>query len=331
MSRPPALHFESMTSFLSLRSAALRAARGHRRSSNVSRFLFNLEPEIFRLQRELRSGQYRPGTYVVFSVSDPKHRLICAAPFRDRVVHHSLCLQLEPHFEALALPHSYACRHGKGSHAAVAHAWQASKAHPFFLKLDIRKYFESLPHARLLRLLNRIPQDDHSRDLIAMLVRHGAPGSEPGRGLPIGALSSQHFANFYLLPLDRHVVRKLRPGAYFRYMDDLLLFDHSMEGLREAAAEIDCFVTHRLDLQLKEEATLLAGVAEGVPFLGFRFWPGLIRMAPSRLRRFHRTLDAGLCDEQAVARSAASLIGWSEHAHSLRLRRSFFGRLGEWK
>ena len=154
--------------------------------------------------------------------------------------------------------------------------------------------------------------------------------------MPIGNLTSQHFANFMLSPVDHLIKRQLRAPGYCRYMDDLLVFGDDKPTLWRWAAELERFLLGRLHLALRSEVTSVRSVSDGVPFLGFRIWPHHTRLDPSRLRRFRRRiralqrhLDSGQLTEDAAERSAESLIGWVGHANTWRLRRAFFGRLNE--
>ena len=321
--------FSRVASFLALVRAARVAARGHRRSPEVADFLLEVEVNALALERELLAGTYRPGAYRTFCVRDPKPRVISAPPFRDRVVHHALCAELEPALERGAAPESFACRRGKGTLAAIHHARSLARRFRYWLKLDVRRFFETASHAVLRRLLFRRVSDPGLRGLVDRLLDAGAPGSPPGRGLPIGNLTSQHFANFYLGPVDRLVKRELRPGGYCRYMDDILLFGQHREPLWTAHRRIRERASYGLELELRREVTRLAPVSEGVPFLGFVVFPGTVRFDPRRVRRWwrrmdglERGLDAGRLSEEDAARSAASLVGWAMHGDTLMLRRS---------
>jgi len=325
--------FARVASFSTLVAAAREAARGHRRSAEVADFLLEVEGNCLALERELLAGSYRPGTYRIFRIRDPKPRVISAAPFRDRVVHHALCSEIEPALERGAAPESFACRRGKGTLAALRHARAMARRFRYALKLDVRHFFETASHAVLRRLLFRRIADPELRGLIDRLLDAGAPGSLPGRGLPIGNLTSQHFANFYLGPLDRLVKRELRPGGYGRYMDDILLFSLHKEPLWAAHQRIRRLVRDGLKLELRAEVTRLAPVTEGVPFLGFRVFPGTVRFDPWRVRRWWRRmaalearLDAGTITEEDATRSAASLVGWAMHGDTMMLRRAWARR-----
>ncbi len=311
--------FAEITSFETLRAAARNASRGKRRRLPVARFLWHVEDELFDLQRELRAGTWRPGRPFQFVIRDPKERLITAAPFRDRVVHHALCAHIGPVMDRRAIHHSYACRVGKGLHAAVEHTRRQVRRWRYCLKCDIHHFFASVDHATLERFLARVIKDHAVLDLCAAIIaaeaggpqsgaaqsagpQTGGPqaagtqsaGAPAGRGLPIGNLTSQHFANFYLGWLDHFVLEELRPGAYVRYMDDFLLFSDDRRVLAAMLRRIRRYLASELLLSLNDNATLLGRTANGVPFLGLRIYPGMVRLRRRQVRRFHRTLRARL-------------------------------------
>jgi len=320
--------FAQVVSFENLLRAVGRAARGKRDRPSVARFEFHLERELLTLQAELAAGTYRPGAFFTFEVRDPKRRSICAAPFRDRVVHHAVCGVLEPIFERRLIFDTYACRPRKGTHAAIARAQHFARRSRYFLKCDVHKFFASVDHALLRALLVRMFKDKPLLDLLGRIIAHNPPGAEPGRGLPIGNLTSQHFANLYLGALDHHLKERERLKGYLRYMDDLLLFADDKAGLHLLHATIRRFLHEHLRLRLKEEGTRLAPVSEGIPFLGFRIYPGVIRLSRRTLRRFHsqvreheRRFVAGEIDLAALTDSVASLYAHVSHADTLPLRR----------
>ncbi len=325
--------FARMATFPVLVEAARRASRSHRRTREVASFLLDLEPEVLALERELVSGVYRPRPFRTFTIRDPKPRTISAAAFRDRVVHHALCAELEPALESGAVPWSFACREGKGVLAALRHSRSLACRYRYVLKLDVRHFFETASHAVLRRLLRKRVHDASLLGLIDRFLEAGAPGSAPGRGLPIGNLTSQHFANFYLGPLDRLVTRGCQRAGYCRYMDDILVFHHSKNSLWQILQAVDDLARTRLDLELKEEVTRVLPVAEGIPFLGFVLFSGTIRLDPHRARRWRRrmralrrALDRGLLSEEHAQRAADSLTGWAEHAETRSFRRAWVSR-----
>lgn len=325
--------FERVASFESLCAAARAAARGKRLSREAAAFLFDLEPEVLMLERELREASYLPGAYRTFRIIDPKPRTISAALFRDRVVHHALCAALEPVFERYATDDSFACRRAKGTTAALARVRELSRRHAWFVKLDVRHYFETLDHDVLRRTIKRLVKDGRVLELADCFIAAGAPGSPGGKGVPIGNLTSQHFANLYLGVFDHFVREVLRVPGYCRYMDDMVLFGDSRELVRGYRSEAERYLEQVLRLEVKQTATRLAPVTNGVPFLGFRVWPRQVRFDAARARRFRRrfraldrAVESGAVDEDVAAQVAQSLIAWAANADTVAFRASFFGR-----
>lgn len=218
-----------IVSFSNLLHAAEKAAAGKRTRPDVAAFLLDLEAEVLQLQRELAGSSYTPGPYRTFTVRDPKPRLISAAPFRDRVVHHALTQVVEPVFERRFSSASFACRVGLGTHAAVERAQRGARDFPYVLKCDVRKYFASIDHAILKDLLARAVKCATALDLAGRIIDGSNPQPDatvyfPGddlftpqqrrRGLPLGNQTSQFFANVYLNPVDQLLQRHWRPGEY---------------------------------------------------------------------------------------------------------------------
>ena len=334
-----------LTSLRNLFDAASRAAEGKKSRPDVAAFRANLEPEIYRLHRQLAGGSYRPGPYRNFRIVDPKPRLISAAPFRDRVVHHALTNIVEPLFERRFIPYSFACRKGFGTHKALAHARSACARYECVLKLDVRKYFPSIDHQILEDLLARVIHCPDTLRLIELIIASSNPREEvlhyfPGdtlftphqrrRGLPLGNQTSQFFANVYLNPLDHMIVRNLRPGAYARYVDDFLLFSDSKEQLHEMHRQISEFL-YLYRLTLHPGKSRVYQCRDGFPFLGFRLFPTHARLArPNvvrfrrRLRQLHSEYHAGLIDKATVNQSVQAWIGHAMHGDTWRLREQIF-------
>ncbi|MFN7920410.1 MAG: reverse transcriptase domain-containing protein [Bryobacteraceae bacterium] len=334
-----------LTSLENLFGAAHRAAAGKRSRPDVAAFRANLEPELHRLHRQLLDGSYRPGPYRTFRIVDPKPRLISAAPFRDRVVHHAFTNIVEPVFERRFVPYSFACRSGFGTHRALAHARQACARYSHVLKCDVRKYFPSIDHAFLRDLLARAIDCPDTLRLAALIIESSNPQEEvlhyfPGdtlftpherrRGLPLGNQTSQFFANVYLNPMDHMIVRNLRPGAYARYVDDFLLFSDSKAELAEMLHRIREFL-YRYRLTLHPGKSRVYQCRDGFPFLGFRLFPTHARLARANVVRFRRRLKklstqyhAGLIDRDEVTQCVRSWIGHAMHGDTWRLREQIF-------
>ncbi len=322
----------SVVAFESLLAAARRAAKGKRGVAAVARFLADVEPEVLALQRELRTGTWRPGPASSFLIRDPKVRTITAAPFRDRVVHHALMGALEPVLDRRMVAGSFACRRGKGAHAALRYARKLLRRHEWFLKLDVERCFESMAHDVVLATLARSVKDRRVLLLAERIVRAG----RGNRGLPIGSLTSQWLANLVLDRMDHFVIEELGVGGYVRYMDDFVLFGASKADLRAHRATFAAFVTEELDLRLKERATIVAPARQGLPFLGWRLHRGVTRLRHANVRRSKRRLRrrveeyrAGRIDEEALAASVRSVCEHLRQGGTLGLRRRWFEGPGD--
>ena len=265
-----------------LRKAFRKAAKGKRHKRSVIDFVNDFDANIERLQDQLHKGKPNIGHYRFFTVRDPKVRTICAASFPERVLHHAVMNVCEPVFDNRAVFDSHACRKGKGNRKALARAQVFARRYPWFLKLDIRKYFDSIDHAIAKDLLARCFKERPLLDLFGKII--DTYHTTPGKGVPIGNLISQHLANFYLGPLDRHIKEVRRIRGYLRYMDDFLLFAPEKESLQTELDEIRAFLETRLALSLKDNIQLNR-TCFGVPFLGFRVFPAHIRLNPRSLRR----------------------------------------------
>jgi retron-type reverse transcriptase len=328
--------FEQLTDWENLLAAWQAAAAGKRGPASAAQFEHQLADRLLALQAELRSGRYRPGPYVSFTIHDPKRRTISAAPFRDRVVHHALCRVIEPRFERAFIADSFANRRGKGTHRAIARLQDFARHYRYVLRLDIVKHFPSIDHAILLEVLARkIPEDDVLA-LARIILASGAgildeecprrwfPGDDllsviRPRGLPIGNLTSQFWSNCYLNPFDHFVKRELRCPAYLRYVDDFALFSDSKRELgRWREAVIERLASFRLTVH-PEGQTL--PVTNGIPWLGFIVFPTHRRVKGRNVRNFTRRLRLRwrqyCCGEISFAEFDASVQGWINHvAHA---------------
>jgi hypothetical protein len=307
--------------------------RGKRAKPDAVRFEFAWEANLLQLQRELHDGSYQPGPYRHFLIHDPKERTISAAPFRDRVVHHAVVGILEPLYERRFVYDSYACRRGKGTHRALRRAQHFLRRHAYFLKTDLVKFFPSVDHAVLLDVLHRQIADPRLLDLLGRLVASGAgvPQEEaaaffPGddlfallrpRGLPIGNLTSQFFANVLLDSIDHFVKEGLRLPGYVRYCDDLVLFGDDKGSLWQARASLAERLAG-LRLRLHGDKTQLRPCRGGLKFLGWVVWPEHRRLQQGawvrlncRLRRWRWLEAQGRTTAAARARSARA---WRAHA-----------------
>jgi hypothetical protein len=310
------------------------AARGKQGSGAVARFGCAVGERLLALQQALRDGSWRPGTYVHFLIHEPKRRLISAAPFADRVVHHALCRVIEPRFETAFIPWSYANRVGRGTHRAVERVQALARHHRWVLRLDVVRHFPSLDHQILRELLWRRVPEPGLRRLIELILASGAGIHEadadaalfPGddllalcrpRGLPIGNLTSQFWSNVYMDPLDKFVLRTLGCRAYARYVDDLVLCSDDRVQLLDWRARVIDFLARQLRLRVHEGSAQVQVCADGIPWLGFVIYPDYRRVKARKVVEATRHLGerhaAWVAGEISFAEFDASVQGWINH------------------
>lgn len=222
--------FERVLAYENLRLAFWRASRGKRERDETRAYRQRLDAELVRLRDGLADGSYPVGNYRTFVVYEPKERLICAAPFCERVLHHALMNVCAPLFERWLVADTFACRPGLGQTAALVRGEMLVRRYDWYLKCDIRKYFYSISHDVVAAILRRKFKD--RRIVFWFLKILSTYEASPGRGLPIGNLTSQYLANLYLDPLDRARAAWGMPCGYARYMDDFVFWSDSKETLR---------------------------------------------------------------------------------------------------
>lgn len=238
----------------------------------------------------------------------------------------------EPVLERYAIFDSYACRKGKGTIRAVNRAESFSRKNRWYLKLDIRHYFDSVDHDVMLNLLHRRFKD---QPLLALLQRIIATYHIiPGKGLPIGNLISQHLANYYLGCLDHWIKEELQEQYYLRYMDDFIIFGNSRRHLKQQLAAIRAFLDAHLKLQLKNNIQLNR-CGYGVPFLGFRVYPHIVELGSLSKKRFRVKFQkyeqkylAGIWTETELIRHMEALFGYTFAVSSKSYRNHVIQRYG---
>jgi retron-type reverse transcriptase len=334
-----------ITEFSNLLLAAKKAQRGKRFRENVLVFNYNLESELFRLQAELQSKTYHPGAYTTFDIFEPKPRMISAAPYRDRVVHHALCNVILPIFERTFIDDSYANRIGYGSHRALRRCTDFARSSTYVLQCDIRKYFPSIDHEILKSQLRRKIKCADTIWLIDTII-DSSNSQEPAidyfpdddllmplqrrRGLPIGNLTSQFFANVYLNGLDHFVKEQIKATKYLRYVDDFALFSDDKMFLEQAKIRIAEYLSN-LRLKLHPAKSQISATKHGTIFVGFRILPSRIRVRNHNLRQGQKRLQQMLCDykngeieQEEISQSIQSWVAHLKHGDTWRLRQKIF-------
>ena len=308
--------FNQIVSYENVRLAWLKARKGKSSKPVVRNFYKNVNLNLEKVQKNLKSNPPVLSSYTQFTIFDPKERVISVVPFVDRVMHHAIMNVLEPVFERQFIFHTYACRKEKGSHKAVNYAFKKARNYKYFLKLDVRKYFDNIDHLVLKKLLSKIIKDVECLNLLfalidsyGMVVSTGSTTASSGsttasrKGLPIGNLTSQFFANYYLSLLDHYVLEQLKPCGYVRYMDDFLLFDDSKEKLKIFLTQIESFCRKELLLELKPP--VLGNCKNGASFLGYLIKSDSVKLTQksrrrklTKLKRLNYKLKMGWIDEE---------------------------------
>lgn len=333
-----------VASFENLLRAFRKARKGKRRNPAVASFELNLERELLRLQRELESGEYQPGNYRLFSIYERKPRVIAAAPFRDRVVHHAVMNVVEPRLDRTFIRDSYACRKGKGTHAAVTQYQAWARRYAYVLKMDVARYFPSIDHARLKEKLRRRIKDPNVLALLERIIDSSPIVGHAGLdyfdgddlltplerrvGIPIGNLTSQFFANLYLDDVDHFIKECLCMKAYLRYVDDSVIL-HNDKGRLGALREVVRERLARERLRLHPRKAHVSPVGAGLDLLGYTVFPNHRRLRNENAHRFARKLR-GFARAYAEGRmrwadfdpSVQSWLGHARHADTLGLRRT---------
>jgi len=338
-----------ITAFDNLLKAANKAQKGKRYRDSVLAFNYDREQELFKLREELIQKSYCPGAYRTFEIYEPKRRLISAAPYRDRVVHHALCNIIVPLIEPSFIFDSYANREWKGSHRALRRFTHYLRSSRYILKCDLKWYFPSIDHEILKQVIRTKIGCQDTLWLMDLIIDNSNeqppaafhfPGDdllyplERKRGLPIGNLTSQFFSNWYLNKLDHFVKEQLRAKKYVRYVDDFAIFDDDPSQLRAIREAIESFLVD-FRLKLHPVKTQIFETRIGANFLGFFVLPDRIRVRSENLKRARRRFRDLQADYAAHKLSLSDLTqrlqSWEahlKHGDTHHLRQQVFASLG---
>lgn len=271
--------------FNNLLTATWKAAKGKQHRPDVQHFIQHLDDSLQKLSHAILQGKAPTGRYQQFYIHDPKLRLITAVCFEDRVLHHAVMNLAESVFERALIPCTYACRPNKGVHKAVQQVQKNLRRFSWFVKVDIRHYFSSIDHIRLYQLLSRRFKGEDFLNLLWRII--DSYHSTPNKGLPIGSLTSQHFANYYLNGADRFLTQHPQVGAVVRYMDDTLWWCHDKATAKQVLkAYTDYLETERF-LQIKANVHINRSV-HGVTYCGYRILPGAFKLTLRKKRRYQQ-------------------------------------------
>jgi len=343
--------FEEFASFGNLLKAFKKARRGKRYKEYAAVFNYNLSSNLLKIRKRLLGEYYQFDRYNTFYLYDPKKRLINAPSFPDRIVHHALCNVIEPIFDGKFVYDSYACRKNKGTHHAVKRLQKflirIYQVFPsvYVLKMDVSKYFPSINHQILFQLIREKIADPKILNLIKNLIATSSTGNEYDylfppesyfrtnrpRGIPIGNLTSQVFANLYLNKADQFIKHRLKIKHYLRYMDDMVILAENKQYLHQVKEEIVKFLYEQLYLTVNPKKVRIFPADKGIDFLGYVVFKDHILLRSSNIRKFRKKyrkllkkVQEGRISEEKAWQSVQSWIAHTKQADTYRLREKLF-------
>lgn len=336
--------FERIISRENLFSAWDAFHRDKQRKPDVMRFEWELEPLVFKLHRELRMRTYRHGPYESFYIHDPKQRHIHKASVRDRILHHAIFSVLNPVFEPMFIPNSFSCRIGKGTHkgvdAVTTMVRQVSRngTRPcFVLKCDVQKFFFRIDQAILLTILERRIQDPSALWLLQEIIGSFSASATEAKGLPIGNLTSQLFANVYMNEFDQFVKHVLKVKHYARYTDDFIVVSSDAAYLNTLIPAIQGFLSEHLALNLHPKKTVVRKLGQGIDFLGYTIFLHHRLVRTKTKQRMFRKLElktqefrADKIDGEKLGQSLQSYHGVLSHANTHHLQEQMDNQVWYW-
>lgn len=307
-----------------------------RKKRDVQQFEWKLEENIFKLHKDLKNKTYKHEAYSSFYIHDPKQRQIHKAIVRDRILHHAIFNVINPLFESVFIPNSFSCRISKGTHKGVnalnkmLRRTSRNGFKPCFaLKCDIRKFFETVDHSKLLSILRKRIKDKDAMWLLEEVIESfSSPRSNLffKKGLPIGNLTSQLFANIYLTEFDYFIKQKLRIKNYVRYTDDFVIVSNNRKYLERLIPIIRDFLSDKLCLELHPKKVSIRKFNQGIDFLGYITLPHYRLMRTKTRRRIFKKLEnkieeyvVGLATKQSLGQSLQSYLGTLSHANTYNL------------
>lgn len=328
--------YDSVTSLDGLFLAWNEFRKGKERKLDVQNFFLELEANIVSLFRRIKSGIYKHSSYISFVICDPKLRNIHKAEVTDRVLHHSIVKHIEPLFEKSFIFDSYSSRDDKGTHRAVKRLkkfclsiTKNKTKTAWALKCDVKKFFDSIDHEILLSLVREKIKDKRLMEIIENIIR--SYNKEPGKGIPLGNLTSQLFSNVYLNKFDHFVKRELRAKFYIRYADDFVILSREKEYLEELVFQINNFLEEKLKLHLHPDKISIRKIHQGIDFLGAIVFPTHIIMRTKTKKRMFRKIKArkkelktGIIDKKSFSQCLQSYLGMLKHCRGRGIRKEIY-------
>lgn len=324
--------YQQITSIEHLFQSWNEFKKDKRNKADIQVFERNLEDNLFKLHEQLKSKVYKHGSYTAFNIYDPKFRHIHKATVLDRIVHHAIVSVIEPLFDKTFIYDSYSCRVNQGTHKAVRRLFsfirRVSKNYRgncYCLKLDIRKFFESVDHAILLKLIRKKIKNEECLWLFESILK----SFSKGKGIPIGNLTSQIFANIYLNEFDQFIKHTLKIKYYLRYADDFVILSDDRGYLKRLVSEISLCLKLELALSLHENKIILRKYTQGIDFLGYILLPHIILPRTKTKRRIFQKLKSKIYDDN-FNQSLQSYLGYLSHANSFKLTQQLKNQIWFW-
>ena len=329
--------WQELCSIENLKLAYKKARKNKTKKDYVIEFERNLKTNLINLNLELSFHSYRPKPLVNFVVRDPKTRKISKSDFRDRIIHHALCNIIEPIFEKRFILDSYANQINKGSLKAIKRfevfqrkVTKNNTSKAYVLKADIKKYFENINHEILLNRVKKKVKDPKVLGLIKIILKNSIRGGgRTQKGMPLGNLTSQFFANVYLNELDCFVKHKLKIKYYIRYVDDFIILDKSKEKLKDYKEKMESFLINKLDIELHPDKTKIFSLKRGTNFLGFKIFPHHKMLQKKNKKRFKAKFELytskykkGQINYDEIYNFLEGWLAYAKNADTYKLRKN---------
>lgn len=320
---------------------------GKQKKTDVQKFEWELEQKIFQLHRELRGGTYKHHSYSSFYIRDPKQRHIHKAEVRDRILHHAIFTIINPIFEQTFIANFFSCRIGKGTHKGVSalekmiRKTSKNYSQPcFILKCDIKKFFDTVDHAILMSILKKRIKDEQVQRLLKEIVSSFSSSYSDifyTKGVPIGNLISQLFANIYLNEFDQFVKNELRIKNYARYTDDFVIVSENESYLQNILKPVGVFLKEQLALDLHPKKVSIRKHSQGIDFLGYIALPHYRSIRTKTKRRIFKKLrerveeyKAGMISKDSLNQCLQSYLGVFSHADTHNLSQELLNQFWFW-
>ncbi len=321
--------YEKVISYENLFEAYQLSRKNKKNRMDVVAYHNNYLDNLTNLKNQLDNGEWEPSLYKEFVVyNEVKRRNIEAPMFKDRIVQHAIHKILEPLYEKKFIDDSYSCRKGKGTHAAVNRLktflikTKTLWGKVYVLKCDISKFFPSIDHFILLKILSKTIRE---KKLLDLIMKASINPNKQHIGIPIGALTSQLFANVYMNPLDHYIKETLRCRFYLRYADDFLILSNNKQMLYCLLDKIEYFINYVLNLKLNPKTTIFP-ITQGIDFCGYRLWidfslprKRVVKAGKRRIIIALKKYEKNIISKQTMIAIWNSFTSYLSHSNSFKI------------